>query len=95
MTEPLSWPECLALADRHNPTRVEAPNGSEQAVTTEIVPRTRPRGIWSPRGEGWGIPAIVLDTVIATASALVGWAVLNLMDAVIHGLVFAQAGLLP
>ena len=94
MTEPLTWDECKALADR-NPTRAEAPHVAEQAKATEIVPQTRPRGIRSPRGEGWGIPAIIIDVAVATTAAFVGWTLLNLMDAVVRGIVFAWAGLIP
>ena len=96
MTAPLTWPECIALAARHHPTRAEAPHSAGQAVATEIVPRTRPRGIRSAlTGRAWerlsSIPYAV-ELLVAVPTTLVGWAVLNLIDRIAFGLAVAGVG---
>ena len=98
MTAPLTWPECIALAERHHPTREKPGAVSGQAVATEIVPRTRPRGIRSAlTGRAWerlsSIPYAV-ELLVAVPTTLVGWALLNLIDRVASGVTAAQAGLL-
>ena len=80
----------MAIAIRHNPTRVEGPHSAGPAVATEIVPRTKPRGIRTPRRAAWGSPATLLfDVAIAIASTAVGWMALNLLDRIIFGLFVA------
>lgn len=55
-----------------------------QAVTTEIVPRTRPRGIRTPRREEWEIPAIIPEDLAVLAAIGVGAIILDVSDAVVR-----------
>jgi hypothetical protein len=66
------------------PNRAEAPHSAGQAIATESVPRTRPRGIRTPRREEWEIPAIIPEDLAVLAAIGVGAIILDVSDAVVR-----------